>query len=54
MRANQKTDIRLVKQLSEADLENVCGGTKNIGKSSSPNLFSALSTGQHISTAIIH
>jgi type VI protein secretion system component Hcp len=54
MRANQKTDTRLVEQLSEADLENVSGGFTKVVDSSSPNLFKLCCTGKHIPTANTH
>jgi len=51
MRANQKTETAgqtkaVVEQLSDNELEKVCGGTKTIDKSS-PNLFAACATGKH-------
>jgi hypothetical protein len=51
MRADQKTATAgqtkaVVEQLSNGDLEKVCGGTKTIDKSS-PNLFALLATGKH-------
>jgi type VI protein secretion system component Hcp len=48
MRANQKADTRVAEQLSEADLEKICGGIKVVVDKSSPNLFFGCCTGKHI------
>ena len=51
MRENQKTDTRLVKQLSETVLDNVSGGFTKVVDNSSPILFKLCYTGTHIPTA---